>query len=62
MRLQANPLDVSRYSSVTIVFRLLVGQPRKRGFIPGRGKRFFSSKYPDLPWGTPKLLSRGFFF
>jgi len=61
MRVQANPLDVSRDSSVTIVIRLLAGQPRKRGVIHGRDKR----KCLGRPWGTPNIVSndrRGLYF
>jgi hypothetical protein len=44
-------------SSVDIATRLWAGQPRSRGSIPGRGKRFSSSPTgPDQFWGPPSLL------
>jgi hypothetical protein len=39
--------EKSRHSSVSVVFRLLAGQPRSHNLISGRGTKFISS--PQLP-------------
>jgi hypothetical protein len=43
-------------SSFAIVTRLQAGQPRNRGFSPGRGKRPLPPKRPDWLWSPLRLL------
>jgi hypothetical protein len=52
-------------SSVGLVDKLRTGQAKSRDFIPGRGKRFFSTpKRPDRlwsPWSLPFIVQWCFF-
>jgi hypothetical protein len=54
-------LGGGRNGVVRILTRLRDGRPRKRGSIPGRGKRCISSqKRWDRLWGPPSLLFNGY--